>query len=130
MKKILLILFILLLPTVSSAKNLSDLKIRLVSGLKDDCKYTGKKVSGGYEINGCYWPTQNIIYINSNLSSESFNYVLLHEFGHWITEGEDINLFNNDWELVADWFAFWAMGMKSSPEKNDFFKALMGKLNI
>lgn len=132
MKNILtsLILFTFLLPIVSSAKNLSDLKIISTSDIRTTCNYTEEAYGISPLIEGCYWPTQNKIYINSTLSNEDFKFSLFHEFGHWITEGENMSLFGNEWESAADYFAIWALGTKLSVEKNNYFKGLIEKLNI
>lgn len=127
MKKIIALTLIFFFPWVISAKSFSDLRVIPVSNPEISCAF--KEVPIGYQLGGCYWPKQNLIFLNSTLSEDWFAFVFFHEFGHWLTEDEDLSLFDGDWEKAADSFAYWMLGKEKNKKVENYFIELVLKLN-
>jgi len=114
------ILYLAILPV--QAKDISTLKVNISQDIAKDCTV-------GYHVQGCYFEGTKQIYIANDLDAYQFKMVFWHEIFHFLGNGKDMSLFNNNEELAADIFAY-AMMIEPSfsavnREMADYFKKII-----
>ena len=131
MKKILIILSLILLPAFSQAKDLS--KVRIVYTDFDVCGETYQE---------CYIVGTDYIFIRKKINwliyhtypfkyfvapTEWMSFVEKHGFCHWLVNGQDISLFNNDDEKAADNCAYVILGKEKNLKYFNYWLSLLKK---